>query len=436
MRKNSQENLTKNYRRVWLGIYVLANVIAAIIFGVQGELDGDLIGYPLTSYSVLLMATVSVVVSYLIWMGPVFNFIASVKVSSSMERGKHPSFPSEVSFMGMFVFATQAAYLIFNFQEGVNVAGSIQTTDSVARYLWYLLVPDAVFLVYYGLYRKSHLFLPNLFLYLVSNAARGWFGIWLIVFFIEGAYRLRNGRIDWKVLIGVLSIFIAVLPVLVELKWKIRTSVVDGRVPLDELYVGVWVYLENMDWLGDFSNTVQPIVMRFQHLACVIGIIDNANVISDGLNNREYVYFFEEGIQPLEKLIGITVVPDIHVSLLNYLIPEQLQANSITNTHVGLVGWFWLSPHLLPLYFFYLFFISWLGIWLYKKIANEELLGDVVWFSWLGYLMNGWFAAYMQFLQALVVVFCVRYLVSNILTTIWLNKCAGEKEGEKCKQLL
>lgn len=434
MSKDSQENLTKNYRRVWLGIYVLANLIAAIVFGIQGELDGDLIGYPLPSYSVLLLATVAVIASYFIWMGPVYNFIASIKVSSNIEQGKISSFPGEANLMGFFVLATQAAYLIFNLQEGVNVAGSIQTTDSSARYLWYLLVPDAVFLVYYGLYRKSPLFLPNLLLYLASNAARGWFGTWLIVFFIEGAYRLREGRLDWKVLIGSLTIFIAALPILVELKWKIRISIVEGRVPLDEVYAGMLVYVENMDWLRDFSELVRPIVMRFQHLACVIGIIDNANVLAEGLNNREYLYFFEEGIQPIEKLVGIAVAPDVHVALLGFLIPEQLQQNSITNTHVGLVGWFWLSPHLILHYLFYLLFISMLGVWLYKKIAKEELLSDVVWFSWLGYLMNGWFAAYMQFLQALVVVYCVRYLIINFSARFWRNIGVNEKKGKECKQ--
>jgi hypothetical protein len=399
----------------------MANLIAAILFGMTGELDGDLIGYPLPSYSILLTATIFVV--------------SSIRVSTLFPCEQSSGVFNETNIIGIFVLLAQVGYLIFNFQEGVNVAGSIQQSDSSLRYLWFILVPDALFLVYYGLCRKSHLFVPNLFLYLISNAMRGWLGTWLIVFFIEGAYRLREGHLNWKKVLPILAIFVAALPILVELKWKIRTSLVDGNVPLNEVYGDILEYVKNIDWLEDFSNVIRPVVMRFQHLACVIGIMDNANVISDGLSDRVYLYFFEEGLQPLEKLVGMAATPDIHVTLLRYLIPDQLQPNSITNTHVGFVGWFWLSPLLLPFYLLYLLLLSWLGVWLGKKLETEGLFSDVVWFSWLGFLMNGWFAAYIQFLQAMVVMICAMYLFRNAASLFDFNEPSKENEGKECKQL-
>ena len=406
----------KYYRRFWLAIYILANLAGAIIFGISGQLDGDLIGYPLPSYSVLLVATISVVVSYLIWMGPVFNIIASIKIKSLFSQKALAGVARDERFVGIVVLIVQFCFLIFNSQEGVNVAGSRLQSDSSIRYFWILLAPDALFLVYYGLYRKSSLFGTNLILYLVSNAMRGWLGTWLIIFFIEGAYRLREERLNWKKLMLVMAVFVPFLPVLVELKWIIRELGAVGALSLDEGSSRLLSFLVSMNWWEALFDSVRPIVMRFQHLANVIGIMDVSTNLSGGLANGEFKYFFEEGLPQytFQKIFGISVLSDIHVMLLTYLIPEQLPVDAITNTHVGLVGWFWISPFLVPFYLFYLLLLSWLGMWLAKKAGGGGLLIDIIWFSWLGYLMNGWFAAYIEFMQALVVLIFIRMIAARV----------------------
>ena len=109
-------------------------------------------------------------------------------------------------------------------KEGVNIAGSLAVSESPIRFLWVLFVPDTLFLVYYGIYRKSRFFPPNLVLYLVSNVARGWLGMWIIVLFIEGAYRVFEGRIKWSKLILLGCLGFLSLPILYQLKLSIRTA--------------------------------------------------------------------------------------------------------------------------------------------------------------------------------------------------------------------
>lgn len=406
----------KYYRRIWLAIYILANLIGALIFGATGQLDGDLIGYQLPSYSVLLIATIAVVCSYLIWMGPVFNVVASLKVRPLFPRQVGSGIARDERVVGIVVLIVQFCFLIFNSYEGVNVAGSRLQSDSSIRYFWILLAPDALFLVYYGLYRKSNLFGPNLILYLLSNAMRGWLGTWLIIFFIEGAHRVREKRLDWKKLVIVGVIFVPVLPFLIELKWIIRELGTSGVLSFDEVFARLASFAVEMNWWEEFFDSVRPLVMRFQHLANVIGIMDVSTDLSGGLANGEFKYFFEEGLPQytIEKIFGIPVLPDIHVMLLTYLIPEQLQVDTITNTHVGLVGWFWISPFLVPFYLLYLLSLSWLGMWLAKKAGSGGLLIDIIWFSWLGYLLNGWFAAYIEFMQALVVIIFIRMIAARV----------------------
>lgn len=400
----------KYYKRAWLAAYILANLIGAAIFGVTGQLDGDLIGYPLPNYFVLTTATICVVASYFIWMGPVFNIIASIKVVPISLINRRGNTPSVDKFVGLLVLAVQACFLIYNFQEGVNVAGSRLQSDSGLKYIWIFFAPDALFLVYYGLYRESRLFGANLALYLISNMLRGWLGTWLIVFFIEGAYRFSQKRLQWRGVIAILAIFLVFLPVLIELKWLVRELGAGGVIGLGDISGRLLSVIVNLDWWSAFVDAFHPIVMRFQHLANVIGVVDKADVLTSGLANREFKYFFEEGLPQytIEKMLGMTIVPDIHVMLLTYLIPEQLQIDTITNTHVGLVGWFWIAPYLIPVYTAYLVLLSWAAIWLAKKAGGGVLMIDVIWFAGLGYLMNGWFAAYIEFMQALVVLICIR----------------------------
>ena len=314
----------KYYRGSWIAIYVLANLIGAIIFGVSGEMDGDLIGYPLPSYSILLIATISVVASYLFWMGPVFNFMSSIRVKKLIVAGKHSIVAREGRIVGVFVLIVQLCFLLFNFSEGVNVAGSRLHSVSAIRYIWILLAPDALFLVYYGAFRKSSLFGSNLAIYLISNVVRGWLGTWLIIFFIEGAYRIREGRLNWKVIVIIIALFVPFVPILIELKWTIRELGAGGISGLDEAFSRLGTFVVHMDWWEAFSEAIRPIVMRFQHLANVVAIMDKQDMLSAGLANGEFSYFFEEGLPQytIKKIFGLSVVPDIHIMLLTYLIPE------------------------------------------------------------------------------------------------------------------
>jgi hypothetical protein len=401
-----------SYRGIWLATYVFANLIAAIVFGVTDTLDGDLIDFPLPSYSILIVATIFVVLSYLIWMGPIFKFMASIRVNSLISYWESSNISRDEKFVGIFVFLVQLFFFIFNFLEASNVAGSRLQSDSPIRHLWILLVPDYLFLVYYGIYRKSRFFSSNLVLYLISNVMRGWLGTWLIVFFMEGAYRVRKGSLNWKKIVITAGIFSLFLPILIQLKWMIRETGASGLFSEEAFFLRIL----DMNWLEASTEAIQPILMRFQHLANVIGIMGNSYDISAGLNNGEFLYFFEEGLPQyvLTAIFGIARLPDIHNMLLTYLIPEQLPVDTITNTHVGLVGWFWIAPIMIPFYLLYLLFISWLGIWIAKKAGGAPLLMDVVWFAWLSLLMNGWFAAYIGVVQAMIVLIILRIFTAKV----------------------
>ena len=83
----------------------------------------------------------------------------------------------------------------------------------------------------------------------------------------------------------------------------------------------------------------------------------------------------------------------------------------VSNTHSGLVGWFWITPGWWLAYVGYLLLLAWLGVWLAKKQENAGLLVEFAWFAGLIWLMNGWFGAYIEYLQAMVVILCARIII-------------------------
>lgn len=401
-------NINK-YRNSWIAIYILLNLFAAVVFYNTRELDGDLIGYPLPNNEILFLTTSAVVFSYIVWMGLVFKLFSSISISPVFRDWSRYVQLSDEKKVGYLIFVIQTLFFLYCIKEGVNVAGSLAVSESPIRFLWVLFVPDTLFLVYYGIYRKSRFFPPNLVLYLVSNVVRGWLGMWIIVLFIEGAYRVYEGRIKWSRFLPLGCLGFLSLPFLYQLKLSIRTAK-DASFSMTAIVSDTLTSLQDLGWAGAFENAIWPVLMRFQHLANVIGIAEKSDVLSSAVQNGEFMYFFEEGVPQytLRKLFDIQNISDIHLQLLTYLIPEQLPVDAVTNTHVGLVGWLWVTPYLAPLYFVYILFLSWCAIWLGRKAGGAPLLMNVIWFAWLGFLMNGWFAAYIDFLQAIVIMIFIR----------------------------
>lgn len=401
----------QNYRNAWLALYVMAVVIAASAYAYSGKLFGDFTGVAADSMPMLWLGAASVVACYVIWMIPVFNWMAAIKIRPLRQHWAQ-SMRREETVVGTFVLVMQCTYLFFSITHDVNVAGSTHRTDSVVKYLWVLFPPDVIFLVYYGMYRKSRWFMPNLAVYIGSNLLRSWVGTLVIVFFIEGAHWAAEGmlRRAWKNLLLVAVFLVAALPVIYDAKMHVRK---DGYAFFSHLPEYAAELATDFSWVDKAVLAYRATLMRFQHLDSVMVIAANHAELSERLEAREFLYFFEEGLPQftLERLMGLPRIPDIHLKLVDYFALEKVSVkNVVSNTHTGFTGWFWIAPHLWAVYLAYTLFLAWAGIWLARKAGGPGLLMEVVWFAWLGWILNGWFAAYIDFLQALIILMIVRLL--------------------------
>ena len=172
----------------------------------------------------------------------------------------------------------------------------------------------------------------------------------------------------------------------------------------------------SVNWWESMARACESVLMRFQHLDIVINMINNSIVLSEKLHNREFLYFFEEGLPQftLERMLGWTRVPDIHIKLIDYFAVYPAGSGVVSNTHTGLVGWLWIIPEWAPVYLGYVLMLTWAGVWLAKKLGASDGIVELVWFAVLVWVMNGWFGAYIEFLQALVVVLMLKLLAGKL----------------------
>lgn len=142
------------FRAFWLGIYVVAAIVVARLISASGMLGGDFEGVPLSDFHTLIIATSCVVVSYLVWMGPVFGIMEKVAVSPVLKHWQGEASPNEERLISILVLFLQLAFLVYCLVEGIGIAGSTKRVDLAVKYVWVLFPVDAIFLVYYGLFRR------------------------------------------------------------------------------------------------------------------------------------------------------------------------------------------------------------------------------------------------------------------------------------------
>lgn len=387
----------------------MAAVVAACLFTIRGQLDGDFKGVVISNPTTVLVAAGSIVIAYLLCMGPIFNWMGNVRVKTLLpppgRREQHTE-----RLLSLLVFFLQFTFLVYCLVERVGIAGSTRQSDLPLKYVWVFFPADAIFMVYYCLYRRSRLVFPNLGVYVLSNILRGWLGFWILILFIEGAHLIRERRFNWKRIAALLTVFVIFIPYLVEIKWKMRDHGYAFLASASDLMDMV----REVDWWQSMLLTIERSLMRMQHVDNVTVIINNSTFLYEKVRAREFLYFFEEGLPQftLERLLELPRIPDIHLRLLDYFaVFRPTVQGVVSNTHSGLVGWFWITPGWWLAYVGYLLLLAWLGVWLAKKQENAGLLVEFAWFAGLIWLMNGWFGAYIEYLQAMVVILCARIII-------------------------
>ena len=396
----------------WLLLYVVINLMATVIMLNSGELIGDVAGSNLYSVSALVWAAVLVIGFYVVFLWPVFNFVSKIKITS-LNFG----IPDDVigKRIGIILVFIQLGFMFFNLSEGVNVAGSNNTrTSSLVSIIWVLVPADALFIIYYGMYRDNKLFKYNLVIWLVSNLMRGWAGVIMFVVFFEWCrlvYNKRSGVIKGLYIVVLLLLS---YPILLNLKWLFRASVGSG-LGLESIADALFDNLDSQDYLVMIGSGVDHIIGRIQVISLVVEVMRLRDLLQSEFLNGGFTPFWMEGLHGViyERLfIGERSMP-IGVAFTQYAEFNWEFEVGNWNTNIGYVGWFFIAPYLVPVYIAYTLFLCFVSFYVLKKIGATQLSKDMLWFVWLVYLMAPWLAVFVNFIYALCVFFVIKYIFSR-----------------------
>ena len=139
-------------------------------------------------------------------------------------------------------------------------------------------------------------------------------------------------------------------------------------------------------------------------------------ISSELMSKRNIAPFWMEGLQGLAwgRITGITT-PNLGQALADILAPWLVDIN--WNTNPGYVGWFFVTPWLTPLYLIYTGLLAYVSIYLVKKISSDAMALDMVWLGWCLFLIPGWLASFVLFIESLLVFYLLQ-VVAAVLCRI------------------
>ncbi len=306
---------------------------------------------------------------------------------------------------GLNLLILQITYLVFSIYYGVNIAGDASKVkgDSYIKYIFIILQVDILYIVLSVLLRSDKLFWINTIFYLFSMFYRGWMGGFLIavLLFLSRFYPVRTSMKANILILLSFSVFIFLLPVLVDAKWAVRS----GMSLLDFLSV-----VDQSFTFDKYTYSFGYIINRFQHLGHIALLFDNAADIRELYNQDVIKGYWMDGYPQyfLSQLFGS------NGELLNsFMVPYFWGDDATWNTNAGLAGWSFILGLEVIFLILYLLFIVILPYYLLNKYAGNSLLLIVSCFS-LSYLFHGWFGAYINLIiYALAFVFLVKARLAN-----------------------
>lgn len=409
----------KDPKIAWLLLYVFVNIVATIIMLTTGQLIGDAAGNRVYNTDILLLASFLVVFSYIFFLVGVYGGICKCHIKKINFGVSEDALYSKI---GIFLIVFQILFMLFNLSSGVNVAGSNNLkVGGFSSIFWALMPVDALFLIYYGVARDNKYFRINLLIYLVSNVSRGWAGVFLIVAFMEWCWAYRNQRIKFKYILPLFVVFLLFYPILNAIKFYIRTN------PNEFSLIGFLDVFDsnfgNISYVDSVYLGVLHVVERIQTVSILAMVIQLKDFLYIGYLNGEFSPFWWEGLHGIvfDRLLGNSNNIPFSVAFTKYGSFNWDFEIGNWNTNTAYASWFFVTPYLIPLYLFYSFLLCFVSYVLIKKISSSISALDLLWMSWLLYLLPPWFGTFVQFIYALFIFLVLKSIFSLILLKKELN---------------
>lgn len=372
-------------------LYLFVNLLSAILGCLSGEIQVENSIFKVESasliYSFLLQALC--LVSFYIIYRHFYNGSSRIQLVLKRKWG-----------WGLLVI--QIAFIIFNLTMGVNTAGTVERVEggSFVNYLFILLQPDTLFLIISVCLQSGFLFFANIFVYLCSMFLRGWMGgTFIILFLILSRY--PNIKISGKtILYSILSLllFFAILPLIIEAKWAMRTG------------ISLVTFLANATSYFSFDNYISGLnylLNRFQHVGHLAIIYQSADELYAKYHSNLFAPYYMDGLPQyfIAKLFNLSTYK-ASFYLVEYFF-GILEPSWNINT--GLVGWFFILKYESIFLVLYVIFLLIIPYYVLHRYSGGRVISVLACFS-IVYLFHGWFGAYVN----LALYACIINILANV----------------------
>lgn len=356
--------------------YGFANLYALILIAINGFLvvDQPVFDLDIADAGIASLGVFSTLVAS--WMA--YHFCLHFKKPSREIRFG--------SMAGLLLLGLQLCYLAYNTIFELNIAGVANVGAGNLKYVFYLLPSDVIFIVISVGLKSNRWFVTNAIAYLISSMLSGWIGgifiLAIIVFCRFYPIRIAPRRAVQFLLVGIG--LVVILPVIVEVKWAIRSGA-DIKLAISNLFAS--------GYMSSIVNSLGYVLNRFQHLGHVTLLVENSAEMNAAFNAGYFSSYWHDGLlqQLFLKIFGMELYT-LDRYMVSYFFGNQ---NPAANTNPGVSGWFFILRGEALFYVCYLFIIT-LPVYLFVyRYAGLKYLLLLACFS-LVYLWHGWIGAYVN----------------------------------------
>lgn len=374
---------------IFISVYLFANLLLGAYYGFYGSLGGDFKNTVIDNYDVYLTVYVVeniLIILFLIALRLAFYSVSVKKIIITNNK-----------ILSIFVMCIQISFLLYSHYTGVGQLSDDfynVTVDNPLKYVFTFFNADYLFLAYFCIARKPSKI--NIALYFISNIYRGWFaGALVNIAFILAVKIFKERGLKLKYVIVSIIMFMVLAPAIYYVKYVTR-----GAENMES--TGVSAY-----YSGEMYNElINAAFSRFQHISETYSVVNNIDVIQNGMEKKSFVPFYFEN--PAKKqLVNLFGYQD-SITITQYA-AENILHKIPGNIHVGILTWLLVSPLLSLVYVIFLFSSFIVLVFLLKKLTTENVWPYCVWITML-LAMHGWFTSYFMFLWSLFVI----YLFKNI----------------------
>jgi hypothetical protein len=201
-------------------------------------------------------------------------------------------------------------------------------------------------------------------------------------------------------------------PLLLALKWFVRINGPEAFMDFPRLVASVGAELGAQDYSDLIAVGIGQLIDRLQSVSLVAAVAQSRVTLQDMLLAGQIVPYWWEGLPQLAltNALGLDKVPTLGVAITEVFAYRVGVDPGSWSIAPGLAGWVLLDP-LRSMYFAgYIALLCFASVLLAPGCQRPGATRDMLWYSWLVYLIPGWLTAFSGVVCALVVLHALRAL--------------------------